>query len=237
MSPTKTNASESSRQRKASTQKPRKAFKQRKIPKTLDGVPLCHYGAKIDDFVSGDATIQPPVVSESVVPLHVTTPQDLDFPPAGMGHSQIPASTRVYRGEEPSHVPIPFQFDFNGQSMDNMLSMTNNPCQSYGRYANDHQSCEFIPSLSSSTGTGSLSMDYGVEAYQQWPDPNTQYSIPQSILSYASNASFPGNSYDIYADFMSTAGSSHLTMTSANDRTSTLPFPNYDANNSHGYYI
>ena len=175
-------------------------------------------------------------MSESLAPssLHVTTPQGpvnlaSCFPPVNCIHSEIPVSYRD-RGVEPSHVPTSFQYgpDFNIQPEDNILSLTNNPCQSCGRYD--------LPSSS----TGGLSMECSVDPYQQLPDPNTPYFIPQSILPYVSNASstFPGNSYDIYAEATS---SSHLTMTSANDGTTstvTSPFPTYDASsNPYRYYI
>lgn len=184
------------------------------------------------DAKTSNTSIKPPVVSESPAfsSLHVTNPQDavnLDsyFPPANFAHSQIPVSTRVYRGAEPSHVPIPFQYgpNFNNQPEDNILSLTNtgNPCQSCGR-------CD-----PPSSSTGSLSMECGADPYQQLLDSNTQYFIPQPILPYVSNgpSSFPCSSYDIYAEI---TGSSHLTMTSANDGT-TLPFPNFDSNSS--YYM
>lgn len=160
--------------------------------------------------------------------LPFTTPQDTVnlasyFPPANFVHSQIPVSTRVYRGVDRSHLPIPFQHgsNFNSQPEDNIFSLTNNPCQSCGRYDPP------------SSSTSSLSMEYRVDppAYQQQLlDSNTQYFIdsfiPQPILPYVSNgpSTFPCNSYDIYDDAEIT-GSSHLTMTAANDGTA-LPFPN-----------
>ena len=185
----------------------------------------------IDAKISCYYSIKPPVVSESLGPsnLHVTTPQDtVDlttyFPPASLFHSQIPVSTRVYPGAEPSHVPIPFQYgtDFNSQPEDNIFSLTNNLCQSCGRYDPP------------SSSTGSLSMECGVDPFQQLLDSNSQYFMSQPTIPYISNASstFPGNSYDIYGEI---TGSSHLTMT-ANDET-TLPSPNYDANNLHSYYM
>ena len=152
----------------------------------------------------------------------------------------MPASTQVYLGEEPSRhgVPISFQYDldFNSQAEDIFpLTVRNslNPCQSY--------SSRYDPSfLPLSSSTASFSMEHGVEPYQQWLDPSTQYVIPQTIPLYESNTSstFPGNSdNDIHAAEI--AGSSHL-MTSANDGTGTaLYFPNYDsdANNLHDYYM
>ena len=287
MSPTnlKMNAPESSRPRKVSTQKIKKPYKQRKIPKVLDKVAsnifplvfnLLTKSHSLYIFTEPSSTIlltatqrskssspnlpieaaktncyyhsiQPPVVSESLAPpsssLDATTPQLEDtvnlasyFPPANFVHSPIPVSAGVYCEAEPSHVLIPsFQYDldFSSQSEDsNILSLpvTNNPCQSCGRY----------DPPSGSTG----SMEYGVEPYQQLVDPNTQYFVPQPILPYASNASatstvtFPGNSYDvdIFAEIMD---SSHLTMMSENNGT-TLLFPNYDTNSppSHtSYYM
>ena len=190
----------------------------------------------------------PLVASESASSKsHVTTPQDTVnltssyFPPADFDHPQMPGSTQAYLGEEPSHgVPISFQYDldFNSQAED-IFPWTNNPCQSYsGRY-DPSSSCHghFLPP---SNSPASFSMEHGLEPYQQWLDPNTQYVIPQTIPSYESNASsstFPGNSdNDIYAAEI--AGSSHFMMTSANDGTeTTLSSPNYDsdANNLHNY--
>ena len=188
-------------------------------------------------------------MSESVEPLHVTTPQDTlyltSYFPTDNLHSQIPVSERCLDDAvdatpanceaEPFYMPNPLAFqngpDFNTshwQSADNTIL--------------SDQSYDFIPP-SSSTG-GSLSMEYCDERYQQWLDPNT-HSISQSILSSASNhdasTTFPGNLYNdimMYAEITGTApGSSHLTMALANDGTSTLYFPNhYDANNPHYYY-
>ena len=205
----------------------------------------CLPNLSIDAKTSCYYSIQPLVVSESALTpssLNVTTPQDTVnlasscLPPANLvpSHSQIPVSTRVYRGAEPSQAPLLFQHgpDFNSQAED-IFSLTNNPCQSYGRY---DPSYYFLPPSSS---TGSLSIEQDVEPYQHWVDPNTQYFIPQPILPYVSNASstFPGHSNsdnDIYAEF---TGSPHLTMTSTNDGTPLpLAFPNYDANNLHSYY-
>ena len=174
---------------------------------------------------------------ESLVPssLHVANPQGTVnlascSPPLNFDHCQIPASTRVYRGTELSHAPIPFQYHdgpkFNSQAEDNILSLTNNPCQSCGR---------FDPPSSS---TSILSMDYDIDPYQleQLLDNNTQHFIDgfivQPTLPYVSNA-FSGNSYDISTEITGSSDS-HLTMTTANDGT-TLPFPNYDSNN--GYYM
>lgn len=190
-------------------------------------------------------------MSESVAPLHDTTPQDTlyltsYFPPANPVQSKIPVlerclddATRANRGAEPFYVPNPFQYDFNtNQSTDNILSLTN-PCQSYVQYANnDDQSCDFIPPSSS---TGSLCMEYCDERYQQWLDPNT-HSIPQlsSVSNHDASTTFPGNLYNdimMYTEITGTVpGASHLTMTLANDGASTLYFPNYDANNPHNYY-
>lgn len=156
-------------------------------------------------------------------------PQAQDTVNLAEDNSQIPVSTRLYPsrhghgGADPSHVPIPYP-DFNAHPLaeNDILSFTStdNPCQSCGRY---DPSCHLPPSSS----TGSLS----VELYQQFLDLNTQYFIPQPIQPYVSNvlSTFPGNSYDIYAEI---TDSSHLTMTSINDDT-TLPFlnSNYDANN------
>lgn len=192
-------------------------------------------------------SIQPPDVSESLAPQTQDTILNLDsyLPPANSVHSQSPISTRVHRqgGAEPSGsygVPVPYpNFNAHPAAEDNILSLTStgNPCQSCGRY---DPSCHIIPSSSS---TGSLNMEYGVEPYQQFLDPNTQYFIPQPIQPYVSNASstvtFPGHSYDIYAAI---TGSSDLMMTSesANDETVTaLPFPNssYDTKYPHNYYM
>ena len=185
--------------------------------------------------------VQPPVVSESVAPLHVTTQDTLYlascFPPANFVHSQIPVSerclddaARVNPGAEPFYMPIPFPYglDNDSQSANNILSTTNNPCQSYGRYANNDQSCDFLPS--SSTG-----MEYCDERYQQWLeslDPNTYSIIPHSILSnHDASTTFHGNSYNdimLYAEIAGTALGSDGT---------TSHFPNYDANNPHSYYM
>ena len=79
-------------------------------------------------------------------------------------------------------------------------------------------------------------MEHGVEPYQQWLDSNlnAQYFTPP-IFPHMSNASsiFPiiGDSDDIFADVTGT-GSSHLTMTFAND----LPFSNYDPT-GYNYYM
>jgi hypothetical protein len=174
---------------------------------------------------------------------HVTTPPRQEtvnlarassyFPQADL--VQIPVSTQVYRGApEPAHVPISgsFQYDpdhLNHDSQadsEDIFSLTNNPCQSYGRY---DPSYHLLPPFSSTASSG---LEHGVEPYQ-WLDQNAQYlSILQSYISNASST-FPGNpgnsdnNNDIYAEFRSTA------MTSAND--GTLPFPNYDANNLHYY--
>lgn len=162
---------------------------------------LCSPNLPINTKASCYYSIRPPVMPESVAPLHVTTPQDSsqDTPYLASYFPVSPEScldnaTRVYPGAETSgsYVPmIPFP-DFNS-NQDNIHSMTNNPCQSYGRYANDHQleRCDSIP-LSESSSTGSLSMEYGDEPYQ-WIDTQ-YYSIPQSILSNVSNTSttFPG---------------------------------------------
>jgi hypothetical protein len=180
--------------------------------------------------------------SLAVAPLHhdvTPTPQDTGtlylascFPPANFVHSQIPVSercldnaTRVNHGEGPSSgsVPIPFQpeydpYYFNSQPMDsNILStgMTNNPCQSYVRYANSDQSCDFIPSPpSSSTGSLSMPVEYSEEWYQQleWLGLNglnthRSQAIPQpeSILSNHD----ADNSYNdimmAYAEYIGTA--------------------------------
>ena len=158
--------------------------------------------------------------------MHVTNPRDTEdlASLANFDHSQIPVSTLVpvYHLEtEPSEVPFQYGPDFNNQSEGNILSLTNNPCQSCGRYDPP------------SSSTGSLSMEYGVDLYQlqQFLDPNTQYFIdnfipgPQPISPYVSNASH-GNSYgDIYAENTGSS-ESHFPMALENNGT-TLPFPNY----------
>ena len=173
-------------------------------------------------------------VSESLAPssMHVKNPRDTaDLASlANFDQSQIPVSTRVYHREtEPSQVPFQYGPDFNNQQEDNILSLTNNPCQSCGRYDPP------------SSSTGSLSMEYGVDPYrlQQLLDPNTQYFIdsfiPQPISPYVSNAS-PGNSYgDIYAEITGSS-ESHFPMALENDGT-TLPFPNYYTDNPHSYHM
>ena len=163
-------------------------------------------------------------VSESLAPssMHVTNPRDT------ADLASLPNSET-----EPSQVPFQYgpDFNLNNQSEDNILSLTNNPCQSCGRYDPP------------SSSTGSLSMEYGVDPYQlqQLLDPNTQYFIdsfiPQPISPYVSNAS-PGNSYgdrDIYAEITGSS-ESHFPMALAIDG-STLPFPNYYADNPHSYYM
>ena len=146
----------------------------------------------------------------------------------------------MYLEPEPSHVPISFQYDFDfldfsGQAED-AFSLTTDPCQSesYSRYESPYDpSYHFLP-LSSSTERLTTGMEHSVEQYQPWlqVDPNTHF-IPQPYVSNASASStFPGNSgshNEIYAEI---AGSSHLSMTSANDSTgTTLSFATYDDNN------
>ena len=198
-------------------------------------------------------SIKPPfvTVSESLAPssLHGMNPQDTAnlisyVPLANFDHPQFPVSTRMYRAAEPSHDSP----DFNNQSADDILSSTNNPCQSCGRYD--------PPRASSSTGSLSMECAGGVDPYQFEQlsvldsTQNIQHFIdsfipqPQRlILPYVSNVSsiFPGNSHDnshdIYAEITGSP-ESHLTMTSANDGT-TFSLPNYDVNNpkAHSYYM
>ena len=73
--------------------------------------------------------------------------------------------------DEPSHVPVPFQYNdlfFNSQPEDNILSLTNNSSQSCGRYDPP------------SSYTGSLSMERGVEPYQQ--SASSTYDTSMSLI-------------------------------------------------------
>jgi hypothetical protein len=222
------------------------AATQRKSCSTLPSIAWDH-----DTKTSVYYSIQPHVVSElesALSSLHVTTPQDTavnvasSYLPGDFVHSQIPASDPVYVGADPSHVPISFQYDlddFNSQAEDIFSLTNNNPYQSYGRY---DPSCHFLPP-SSSTQAGRLSMDHSVEPHQQWlpVDANTQnLIIPQPItMSYvvsngSASSTYPGNSGNGIYDGI--AGSSHLTISSANDGTGAtlVPFPTYNPNS---YYM
>ena len=141
----------------------------------------------------------------------VTTPQDT----VNLASSHLPPAGAL----EPSHEQ--YDTEFNSQ-IEEFLAMANDPFQSYGRY---DPSCH-LPSTS--TASGSLSLEHGLEPYQ-W-DPNTQYFIPQPIVTYAS--SFPGSSDNdmIYPEF---TGSLHLTTSTSTSNNGTVPFPNYDP----GYFM
>ena len=188
----------------------------------------------VDPKTSCYYSIKPAVVSESLAHsrMHVTNPQDTAnlassyFPPVDF--DQIPVlPTRVHRETGPFEFEIPFQYPFEFEVPFHYDLEFNNRSRS-----EDNILSEFLPPSSS---TGSLSMECDVHPYQlqQSLDPNTQI-IPQPISPYASNTS-PGNSHsDIYAE--TTGSSEYHLMTSANDRT-TLPFPKYDANYPHSYYM
>ena len=205
----------------------------------------CSLNLPMDPKASCYCSIKRPVVSVSLTPpsLHVSNPQDTVhsasyFPPANF---EIPVSTRVYCGTEPSRAQIiPSQYhdgpNFNSQLEDNTLPLANNPCRSCGRYDPP------------SSSTGSLNMERAVDPYQfeQLLDPSTQPEaqyfndgfIPQRILPYVSNPSSisPGDSYDIYAEITGSS-ESHLTMMSGNEEI-TLPIPIYESNNPHiSYYM
>jgi len=115
--------------------------------------------------------------------------------------------------------------------MDNILSMANNPYQSYG-YVNSYEQTNdlILPSRSSA----SLGYSLNGNLYQYpFSDPNDQYSTPywQSTMPYAPATSLP----TVYIDsdiplYVETSmGSSESTMSNDGSDFAFGPFANDDA--------
>jgi len=138
----------------------------------------------------------------------------------------------TYCGTEPNTGSPQSQFffrteDLNGWQMDNVLSMADNPHQSYG-YVTNHQGTHdlILPPRS-------LGVDDNPSRHH-FSDA-AQYSTPHRITPYDPYMPLPTN-MPRYVE--TSTGSFYLTMTS-NDGTDFAfgPFPNDDARNNHNPYL